>query len=219
MKIITISDIHSDVGMTARIADDLSSVDLVLISGDLTNFGGKEEARHVIEELRHYNPNILAVAGNCDHHGVEDYLNEEGLNLHRSCKLFGKFAVAGVGGSLLTPFFTPNEITDHDITEYLNEATREVPGDLPLVLLMHQPPLETKVDFSEEMGNLGSKALRDFIEERQPVVCFSGHIHEAVGIDSIGKTRVANPGPLRNGHYIYMEIDDHLRSLELRKIL
>ena len=38
--------------------------DLFLLSGDSTPFGGKAEAKKVIESIRIYQPNILAIAGN-----------------------------------------------------------------------------------------------------------------------------------------------------------
>jgi Icc-related predicted phosphoesterase len=38
-------------------------------------------------------------------------------------------------------------------------------------------------------------------------LCFTGHIHEGIGIDRIGRTVIVNPGPFRSGHYAYAEIN------------
>ena len=218
MKIITVSDIHGETSMINRIGEVLASADLVLISGDITNFGGREEARKVIDEFLDYNSSILAVPGNCDHPEVETYLENEGLSLHRGSRLFENFGIAGVGGSLITPFFTPYEFTDRDMEAYLYEGVAGIPPGTPLVLLLHHPPHETKLDFASASGHLGSSAVRRFIMEKHPLVCFSGHIHEAVGIDSIGETKLANPGPLRNGKYVYTEIGNGLKLMEIREV-
>ena len=88
MKIITVSDIHSDVRMVKKMEAELISADLILISGDLTNVGDREAAKQVIGEFRNYNSNILAVPGNCDNRSVETYLEEEGINIHCKCKYY-----------------------------------------------------------------------------------------------------------------------------------
>ena len=53
---------------------------------------------------------------------------------------------------------------------------------------------------------MGSKAVRAFIEQRQPLICFTGHIHEGVGVDQIGKTNIINPSSLSEGNYAYAEV-------------
>ena len=55
---------------------------------------------------------------------------------------------------------------------------------------------------------MGSKSIRNFIEKIQPIVCFTGHIHEGVGIDKINRTHIINPGPLKFGKYAYVTIAD-----------
>ena len=48
------------------------------------------------------------------------------------------------------------------------------------------------------------------------MVCFTGHIHEGQGIDSIGKTKVVNPDPLREGGYVLARVEDQIEVLEIR---
>jgi uncharacterized protein len=38
------------------------------------------------------------------------------------------------------------------------------------------------------------------------VLC--GHIHEARGVDHIGRTPIVNPGPVAAGHYAVVMVDD-----------
>lgn len=81
------------------------------------------------------------------------------------------------------------------------------------VILFHSPPYKTKLDRAALDGkyidsvpldvHVGSIALREFIEEKQPYITLHGHIHESSEItgswkDKIGKTfmfSAAHDGP------------------------
>jgi hypothetical protein len=61
--------------------------------------------------------------------------------------------------------------------------------------------------------------VRTYIETRQPLICFTGHIHEAKGIDRIGRTQIINPGPLWKGGYAYAEVEGgQIKTLEIRQL-
>jgi len=67
------------------------------------------------------------------------------------------------------------------------------------IYLIHIPPYGTKIDCLFSGVHAGSKSIRKFIEEKQPLLTLHGHIHEApmVGneyIDKIGNTIIVNPG-------------------------
>ncbi len=66
-------------------------------------------------------------------------------------------------------------------------------------MVSHQPPYDTINDQVSPGVHVGSNSIRKFIEEHQPLVCFSGHIHEGTGIDHIGNTAIVNPGSGRQG--------------------
>ena len=60
------------------------------------------------------------------------------------------------------------------------------------IMVSHLHAAGTKAEFS---GFKGSRALRKAIEEFQPDIFLSGHIHEAEGLsEKIGKTRVFSVG-------------------------
>jgi len=65
---------------------------------------------------------------------------------------------------------------------------------------------------------VGSVAVRLFIEKYQPKICFTGHIHESVGVDKIGDTHIINPGMLNRGCFAYAEIGENVDTLEIRRI-
>ena len=82
MKIISFGDIHEDCSNLRPLKNELENADLIIVTGDLTNFNGRKEAERIIEEIMKYNENILAQLGNLDQPEVNDYLTEKGINLH-----------------------------------------------------------------------------------------------------------------------------------------
>ena len=67
-----------------------------------------------------------------------------------------------------------------------------------VVLVTHSPPRDTNCDQIGAGQHVGSRAIRAFVERRQPRIVLSGHIHESPRIasfrDRIGSTEVVNPG-------------------------
>jgi len=218
MVIVALADIHGKTERLKVISQDLSAADVVLLVGDLTNFGRRAEVSRVVRAVREYNDCIFAVLGNCDYPEVGVYLAGEGLNLHRKSIIVNGVAFVGVGGSLPCPGRTPNEITEGDFDTFLKEAVANLDTDVPVILVIHQPPLHTVADLARNGKHVGSKSIRSFIAEAQPMICFTGHIHEGRGIDSIGKTKVVNPGPLREGGYAYATVNNEISMLEIRGI-
>ena len=60
MKIVSFGDVHMATRNLERLAGVLHDTDLIIVSGDLTNFGGIAEARKVLDEVRHACPHVLA---------------------------------------------------------------------------------------------------------------------------------------------------------------
>jgi hypothetical protein len=216
MIIVGISDIHNDVSRIDAISEDLCKADVVVISGDITNFGDKAAVANVIKTLRIYNETIVAVPGNCDPPEVSDYLTAHNINLDQTCRIVGGVVFAGIGGSLPCPSHTPNEISENEFRSHLAAAIGNMPKAMPLVLVTHQPPYGTLADVSGGFRHVGSESIRAFIEKNKPAVCFCGHIHEAQSVDRIDGTTIINPGPLRKGGYAYVEINGTTVTAEVR---
>jgi Icc-related predicted phosphoesterase len=67
--------------------------------------------------------------------------------------------------------------------------------------VMHSPPFGTNLDVIPGGHFVGSRSIREFIEEFQPLLTLHGHIHEAPRLsgkysDRIGKTLCLNPGQI-----------------------
>lgn len=219
MLLIGLTDIHGKVDNIYKISNILAKADAIIISGDITHFGRENEALEILENVKKYNSNIFAVSGNCDYPGVEKYLTESGCNLNGTSKSFNGLTLIGLGGSLPCPGKTPNEFTEDELEALLTSSVSEIHVKTNLILVSHQPPVDTLNDEVRHGIHVGSKAVRSFIEKYQPLICFTGHIHEGVGIDTIGKTKLANPGPFWYGKYTHAEIyDGRLTKLEIYNV-
>jgi len=218
VRIVAITDLHGDTTQMPQLGDELAKADLVLVTGDLTNFGGRREAVGALGAVREHNDRVLAVYGNCDRPGVADYLVEEGVSLHARNVERDGVVLLGLGGSLPAPLGTPREHSEDELATFLAEASRGADPSLPWVLVCHQPPVDTALDRVRDGRHVGSRSVRAFIEEHEPLICFCGHIHEADGIDCLGATKLVNPGPLRHGGYARAVIGDGLEELELRRL-
>ncbi|HLC03691.1 MAG TPA: metallophosphoesterase [Anaerolineales bacterium] len=216
MIILAVTDVHGDFAAIPRIAADLEAADVVILSGDLTNFGRRRDAERVLQAITRYARRVLAVPGNCDYPEVSAYLDELGINLHGTNKVIKDIGLFGVGGSLPAPGSTPFEFSEDELRNLLTTAAEDLPKDTPTILVSHQPPFGTKNDEVFAGDHVGSKAVRSFIEARQPILCLTGHIHEAAGIDSIDGTRIVNPGPFSRGGYTYAVVREGLEQLEIR---
>lgn len=217
MIILAISDLHGESAGLDQLAPVLEKADLVLVSGDITNFGGRKEAEALLSRLEKRSKRLLAVPGNCDRPEVGACLTEMGISLDCRSVEVGGLVFLGLGGSLPCPGRTPTEYSDEELAESLESVYREMPKVNPFILLCHQPPQGTKVDRVLGGLHVGSRAVRRFIEQRKPLACFCGHIHESAGLDMIGTTTVANPGPLPGGGFIRAEWDGINLRVELAK--
>jgi uncharacterized protein len=218
VRIISITDLHGNRKNIDSLYKQCGAVDLTLITGDLTDFGKAGEAQEVIEAVRAWCPDVLAVAGNCDYPDVEDYLHSQKISLHRTAAIRHGHTFVGMGKSLPCPGATPNETNETDFAAGLDEAAALAPMGLSLILVVHQPPWNTLNDRVFFGKHVGSKSIREFIVSRQPIITFCGHIHEGTGIDTIGETRLINPGPLAKGHFGYAELTASGWNLEIRSI-
>jgi Icc-related predicted phosphoesterase len=67
------------------------------------------------------------------------------------------------------------------------------------VYIMHSPPFGTRLDFIEGGRSAGSRSIKAFIKEHQPLLTLHGHIHESPDLsgayfDRIGETISINSG-------------------------
>jgi len=201
MRIIALGDIHMDTGDVAKIPA-IDTADHIIVTGDITNYGSSQDAATVLNSLLAINSSILGVAGNLDQPDVARYLEDLGISLHGRGIMVADLGIMGLGGSNYTPFNTPYEFSEQELGAFLAAGFSQIDPARNFILVSHTPPVKTKTDRLLNGRHVGSMAVRKFIEEKQPLLCVTGHIHESRGQDHIGRTLVLNPGMMKEGGYI-----------------
>jgi len=219
MRLLIVSDIHGNTEAVEHLREEAESSDLILLAGDLTHFGGVEDAARVVELFRSANSHLKAVAGNCDNRDIEQYLAKEGLLLDQSPYLFSGVCFLGLSGALPGPVSTPYETSEEALARELAGGTRK-PASPCTVLVSHQPPFGSIADRAMKVKHVGSRSLRTWIESEHPGLVICGHIHESFGRKHLGESLILNPGALKEGRYATAGIDsgDCSMEVELRTI-
>jgi len=190
-----------DTGDVAKIPA-IDTADHIIVTGDITNYGSSQDAATVLNSLLAINSSILGVAGNLDQPDVARYLEDLGISLHGRGIMVADLGIMGLGGSNYTPFNTPYEFSEQELGAFLASGFSQIDPARNFILVSHTPPVKTKTDRLLNGRHVGSMAVRKFIEEKQPLLCVTGHIHESRGQDHIGRTLVLNPGMMKEGGYI-----------------
>ncbi len=214
MRIIAAGDIHMDPGDVANIPG-IGSADHIIVTGDITNYGSSHDAAAVLDKLQAINRSILGVAGNLDQPDVARYLEDLGISLHGRGRTVQGLGIMGLGGSNYTPFNTPYEFSEQELGAFLASGFAQIDPARNFILVSHTPPVRTKTDRLVNGNHVGSTTVRRFIEEKQPLLCLTGHIHESRGQDYIGRTLVLNPGMLKDGGYIEVIYENNELSATL----
>ena len=216
LSIVALPDIHAGIPYMYFMKQAFEEADVVVLAGDMTH-GRRRDLEELLTLIRQSNPNIVAVCGNHDAHGMDKYIEAEGISIHGSHRIIQDVAFLGCGGAL--PVIGGYVFKEAEFEAILNQSIRDLEPEIPKILVCHQPPHKTELDRTHWGLHVGSKSVRKFIEEVQPLICFTGHIHEAHGIDQLGETHLINPGPIAfTNRYAYAEIEDgKVKTLELRK--
>ncbi|MBX2991804.1 MAG: metallophosphoesterase family protein [Bacteroidetes bacterium] len=208
MKILALSDIHGAYRRMLDIVNFHSSVDVIVVAGDLTTNGSPEEAEEAIDQLQRFRKPLLVVAGNMDPPLLDDVFVRLGVSLNGRGVVISGVGFSGVSASPISPLRTPNEISEEEISARAELGLMQVSGAEINLFVPHSPPLNTKLDRVHTGRHVGSSAVRSFIEKHQPHVVICGHIHEARGVDRIGSAEIINCGPVGSGFYGLISIGE-----------
>jgi Icc-related predicted phosphoesterase len=198
VKLLIFSDIHSDLQTLERLLQ--TEADYYFAAGDLCNWGRALDATGEVMKARADRVYVLPgnhesaeqVSAFCARFGFHDF--------HGRRMQVGRYHVAGLGYSSPTPFDTPGEYSEEEMSARLGRFA----GLKPLVMICHAPPRGTGLDRVNDHLNAGSTAVRDFISAEQPDFFFCGHIHEAAGqSESIGRTTAVNVG--KQGYLLQLD--------------
>jgi uncharacterized protein len=207
VTLLCLSDIHGEAAGLEELLSGPERPDVVIVAGDITHLGGREEAERVLAPILSSNVRLLAVAGNMDRESARSYLGELGVDLHARGLLIGDVGFMGLGGGTPSPFGTPWELGDEEAAQYLEAGLAEIKAAPFKVLISHPPPRGTDLDKSFAHLHVGSGAVRKFLDAGRADLCICGHIHESAGEQSVGGAWCVNLGPYKNGNYALVRIE------------
>ena len=212
MRIFAMADPHGNYSHIRKLLEKSDHVDVVLIAGDITNFGPVEKAYDLMDM---FDQKVMVVPGNCDPESIIDVLDGSvAVNLHNRSVSYGGVTFVGVGGSNPTPFCTPFEIEECDIEKSLAESIKEAEKNgngNPVVMLTHAPPLGV-LDVVGEI-HVGCGSVADYLGKVDLIVC--GHIPEARGIEKKNGTVVVNPGMAAGGFAALIDLEVSGNKLDI----
>jgi uncharacterized protein len=205
MRILTISDLHGQ--YDAFRLKILPEVDVILMAGDLTNFGLRppvnyqlqaerelEQARAWYERLHQHCPRILWVQGNHDIDLPDDFLEPFAQNIRdQSITLQDDNESIRVRGVSLTCAFDKPFLAQQWAFTTINPLADSYAFDFGYhdIIVSHGPPLDC-LDRTNSGQHIGSPALQKHVLEHQPKLVVCGHVHEAAGVRSLGQSMIAN---------------------------
>ena len=188
---------------------------MLLLGGDITNFGSPADAEKLIALAQSAVPAVFAVAGNCDSADIDRRLLDLGVSVAGRGVVLGPIGIHGA--SAIPPWkLGMYQLTEEQLSASLRAGHAEITAAQQRVVLAHVPPRNMRLDRTYLLKHAGSTALRTFIEQTQPAIAFCGHIHEGRGTERLGRTIVVNCGEAARGYYALAEIGDEL-EVEIRR--
>lgn len=119
------------------------------------------------------------------------------------------FEILSIGGGKPSVFKYPREFSEGVLAEKINVLASQVKDMSKCIFNIHIPPYDTDLDqgtlYDEELkpvldgdalstAPVGSRAVREAIENYQPLLSLHGHVHESRGVTMIGRTICINAG-------------------------
>ena len=212
MKILAFTDFHGkqEAYQYAKELIANEKPDFVIVAGDIINYDSSQ-AKLLLFDLAAAGFPVYFVPGNMDSEELGNWAGGENVHaLHGRCENREGVSLIGLGGSPHGPFKTIFEYSEEGAAKLVGAAARGYRLG-KLILVSHCPPRNTKVDRVSSGEHIGSTAVREFVERRQPVLVISGHVHEAQGTDTLGPTILVNTGPAQRGHYAHITLGDNVR--------
>jgi uncharacterized protein len=117
-----------------------------------------------------------------------------------------------------TPWRSPRELPENELYERIDRLAQQLECPESAIFNLHVPPYDSGLDIATKLTDdftpvfeggqpkqipVGSRAVRQLIEEYQPMLTLHGHIHESRGQTRIGRTVAINSGSEYSTGYIH----------------
>lgn len=203
MKILSIADIHGSQYRLNILLDNIEKYfpDLVVICGDITQFGPADVAINLLNQIK---VKTLAIHGNIDPQDILRAIDESNaINIHLKSVFVNKIQFLGIGGNINDQDFSNLIITNNNknLDEIIKNST---------ILVTHIPPygLQDKAFLGFHSG---SKKIKDIVNKHNPRLVLCGHIHENPGYIKYKNSIIVNCSIGKTGGGALIEINDKIK--------
>ncbi len=206
VRVAAVADIHFGTDSAGRLRPYLEELseraDLLVIAGDVTTCGGRDEARVLAADLRGADVPVLAVLGNHDYHGGHEeevrailegagvqVLEGESTIVQVNGSRVGVAGIKGFGGGFAgacgAEFGEPEMKAfirhTRSVAEQLEDTLRTLDADVRVALLHYAPVKGTLLGERLEIYPfLGSYLLAEAVDRGGADLVFHGHAHRGV---------------------------------------
>ena len=196
------ADLHGHKTRIAIVARQASrrEVQAVVLAGDLVNY---HRGHAIMGALATLPKPAYVVRGNTDPRYVERAMATTGglRSLDYKRYQLSGAAIVGISGTLPIPFCSRIGWFE---AQRLDRLATQI--DSRTILVAHPPPWGVR-DRVAGRWHAGSRGLRRLVARLSPAVLICGHIHEAAGIERLGRTLVVNCALGKTGHGAIIRYD------------
>ncbi len=181
------------------------------------------------QRMEQYGIDVYVMAGNDDPWSCDAVI--EAASWVQACDnrvvRVGPHEMISVAYANPTPWHSPRELPEDDLYETIRKLADQLEDPRNAIFNLHVPPKGSGLDIANEINDdltlkytsgqpnpipVGSTAVRQILEEYQPLLALHGHIHESRGITKIGETLAINTGSEYNSghiHGVVITLADH----------
>jgi uncharacterized protein len=181
--------------------------------GDLFDRLVKEDIERWLDiaENRSTRSDVFVMAGNDDPLFVDDLLAaaKDVVFCDDRVVQVGAHEMISLSWANRTPWDSPRELDEDDLYGRIKALAEQLESPETAIFNLHVPPYDSGLDRAPELDEtltpkmrggqtaykpVGSTAVRQAIEDYQPLLALHGHIHESRGEARIGRTLAINSG-------------------------
>ena len=133
---------------------------------------------------------------------MPEKISDVAIDMHGKRIEIEGMELVGMGGGNPSPFGTPFELSEDELYNALKPISSE-----GMILMTHAPSYGVLDEIPGGI-HVGSSGIRRIVDEYNPIIAMSGHIHEAIGCKVINGTTFVNPGPAKDGYSAVVTIVD-----------
>jgi Icc-related predicted phosphoesterase len=172
------------------------------------------------ERMAEYGIDVFVMPGNDDPWACDEVL--ESATHVKACDdrvvMVGPHEMISCGYANPTPWNSPRELDEEALYARIKSLADQLEDPSTAIFNLHVPPYDSGLDVANEMNAdltlkyiggqphpipVGSHAVRQIVEETQPLLALHGHIHESRGEVRIGRTLAINTGSEYNSGHIH----------------